>query len=86
VQAHAFRGRAFSQQGQEDLALVLAGKLTPEQAMDRMKVSGTAKEYTGLWAAVQNARPIAARLTLALRASMGSVDRWCLRMARGSPF
>jgi protein tyrosine phosphatase (PTP) superfamily phosphohydrolase (DUF442 family) len=39
-------------------ALVLTGTLTPEQAMDRMKVSGTAKDYTGLWDAVKNARPI----------------------------
>lgn len=39
-------------------ALVLAGKLTPAQAEERMKVSGTAKEYTGLWKAVAEARPL----------------------------
>ena len=39
-------------------ALVLAGKLTPEQATERMKVSGTAKEYQGLWKAVGNAKPL----------------------------
>lgn len=39
-------------------ALVLAGKLTPEQATERMGVSGTAKEYKGLWKAVAEARPL----------------------------
>ncbi|MBL8747841.1 MAG: cytochrome c [Planctomycetes bacterium] len=39
-------------------ALVLAGKLTPEQATERMGVSGTAKEYKGLWKAVAEAKPI----------------------------
>lgn len=56
-------------------ALVLAGKLTPEQAMDRMKVSGTAKEYTGLWAAVQNARPIDASELKADPKSFPSVSK-----------
>ncbi len=41
-------------------AMVLAGKLTPDQAQERMKVSGTAKEYTGLWQAVRDAKPVAA--------------------------
>lgn len=39
-------------------ALVLAGKLTPEQATERMGVSGTAKEYKGLWKAVADAAPV----------------------------
>lgn len=38
-------------------ALVLAGKSTPEAAMARMKVSGTAADYKGLWAAVRSAKP-----------------------------
>src|SRR5262245_61905634 len=37
-------------------ALVVAGKTTPEQAQERMAVSGTAKDYTGLWAAVRGAK------------------------------
>lgn len=41
-------------------AMVLAGKLTPEQAEERMAVSGTAKEYTGLWQAVRDAKPLPA--------------------------
>ncbi len=41
-------------------ALVLAGKLTPEQAVERMKVSGTSKDYPGLWKAVQEAQPLPA--------------------------
>jgi protein tyrosine phosphatase (PTP) superfamily phosphohydrolase (DUF442 family) len=40
--------------------LVCAGKLTAEQAQSRMKVSGTAKEYTGLWAAVAGSTPMTA--------------------------
>jgi len=39
-------------------AVVLAGKLTPAQAKERMKVSGTAKDYEGLWKAVQEAKPL----------------------------
>ncbi len=39
-------------------AVVLAGRLTPERALERMAVSGTAKEYTGLWKAVREARPL----------------------------
>jgi protein tyrosine phosphatase (PTP) superfamily phosphohydrolase (DUF442 family) len=39
-------------------AVVLAGKLTPEQACERMHVSGTAPEYEGLWKAVRQARPL----------------------------
>lgn len=41
-------------------AMVLAGKLTPEQAQERMGVSGTAKDYTGLWQAVKDAKPLPA--------------------------
>ena len=41
-------------------ALVLAGKLTPAQAEARMKVSGTADNYQGLWKAVRDAKPLAA--------------------------
>ncbi|MBL8755404.1 MAG: cytochrome c [Planctomycetes bacterium] len=41
-------------------AMVMAGKLTPEVAQQRMKVSGTAKEYTGLWQAVAEAKPLPA--------------------------
>lgn len=41
-------------------AVVLAGKLTPEQAQERMAVSGTAKEYTGLWQVVHSAKPMPA--------------------------
>jgi hypothetical protein len=33
-------------------------KLTPQQASERMKVSGTAKEYQGLWKAVNDAKPL----------------------------
>ncbi|MCB9885657.1 MAG: cytochrome c [Planctomycetes bacterium] len=40
-------------------AMVLAGKLTPEQAQERMKVSGTSPDYPGLWQAVRQARPLA---------------------------
>lgn len=41
-------------------ALVLCGTLTPEVAQQRMKVSGTAKEYTGLWKVVAEGKPMAA--------------------------
>ena len=38
-------------------AAVVAGKTQPEAAVLRMKVSGTAPAYEGLWSAVRNARP-----------------------------
>jgi len=41
-------------------ALVLAGKLTPAQAESRMKVSGLAADYKGLWKAVGEAQPMPA--------------------------
>ena len=41
-------------------AVVLAGVLTPEQVVDRMKVSGTAENYRGLWQAVRAAKPLPA--------------------------
>jgi protein tyrosine phosphatase (PTP) superfamily phosphohydrolase (DUF442 family) len=41
-------------------AVVLAGVLTADQAAARMAVSGTAKDYTGLWQAVAEAAPLPA--------------------------
>jgi protein tyrosine phosphatase (PTP) superfamily phosphohydrolase (DUF442 family) len=38
-------------------ALVLCGTLTPDQAKERMAVSGLAKDYSGLWQAVAEAKP-----------------------------
>lgn len=39
-------------------ALVLCGTLTPDVAQQRMQVSGTAKEYTGLWKVVADGKPL----------------------------
>ena len=39
-------------------ALVLCGTLTPEAAQQRMRVSGTAKDYVGLWQVVAAAKPV----------------------------
>ena len=50
-------------------ALVGTGALTPDAAKARMQVSGTAKEYTGLWQAVEQAKPLDAA---ALRADASS--------------
>jgi protein tyrosine phosphatase (PTP) superfamily phosphohydrolase (DUF442 family) len=41
-------------------ALVACGMLTPEAAHERMQVSGTAKDYKGLWKAVAEAKAIPA--------------------------
>jgi protein tyrosine phosphatase (PTP) superfamily phosphohydrolase (DUF442 family)/cytochrome c556 len=41
-------------------ALVLTGELNPQQAQERMAVSGTAKDYLGLWQAVRSAKPLPA--------------------------
>jgi protein tyrosine phosphatase (PTP) superfamily phosphohydrolase (DUF442 family) len=56
-------------------ALVLCGKLTPEQARARMKVSGTAKEYTGLWQVVAAAEPLPVAALRADPASFPSVAK-----------
>ncbi|MBL8730611.1 MAG: cytochrome c [Planctomycetes bacterium] len=56
-------------------AVVLAGKLTPEQALERMTVSGTAKEYGGLWQAVREAKPLGARELRADPASFPSISK-----------
>ena len=39
-------------------ALVTLGYITPEEAVSRMKVSGTSPHYPGLYAVVQNALPV----------------------------
>lgn len=38
-------------------AAVIAGRLAPEQAQARMKVSGTSTDYKGLWQSVAGAKP-----------------------------
>ncbi|MCB9877233.1 MAG: cytochrome c [Planctomycetes bacterium] len=39
-------------------ALVLAGKMTPEQAVAKMEISGTSPAYKGLWKAVREAEAL----------------------------
>ncbi|HEX5054266.1 MAG TPA: sulfur transferase domain-containing protein [Planctomycetota bacterium] len=56
-------------------ALVLAGKLTPAQAEVRMHVSGTAKDYTGLWQAVETAKPLPAAELVVDAARFPSVSK-----------
>jgi protein tyrosine phosphatase (PTP) superfamily phosphohydrolase (DUF442 family) len=56
-------------------AVVLAGKLTPDQAQARMQVSGTAKDYRGLWQAVRDAKPIPASALQADPASFPSLSQ-----------
>ncbi|MEO6593649.1 MAG: cytochrome c [Planctomycetota bacterium] len=56
-------------------AVVLAGKLTPEHAMARMQVSGTAPEYTGLWQAVREAKPLSPSELAADPSSFPSITR-----------
>lgn len=54
-------------------ALVRAGKLTPDEVAERMGVSGTAKSYTGLWAAVREAKALGAEELKADPASFPSI-------------
>ncbi|MBM3962601.1 MAG: hypothetical protein FJ306_11970, partial [Planctomycetes bacterium] len=56
-------------------ALVRTGALTPDAAKARMQVSGTAKEYTGLWQAVEQAKPLEAAALRADAKSFPSVMR-----------
>ncbi|MDO8349023.1 MAG: hypothetical protein Q7T30_02215 [Planctomycetota bacterium] len=59
VYMHCHHGKHRSA-GALGSAAVLAGKMTPEQAESRMKVSGTAAEYKGLWKAVRESKPMTA--------------------------
>lgn len=54
-------------------AAVLAGRMTNEQVLERMGVSGTSKSYEGLWQAVRTARAIPAAELRADPASFPSV-------------
>lgn len=57
VHCHHGKHRSAAAAG---VAAVELGILTPEEAVARMKVSGTAPTYTGLYACVENAAPQAA--------------------------
>ena len=54
-------------------ALVGCGRLSPDDAAARMKVSGLAKDYTGLWQAVAEAKPLDASRLKADPASFPSI-------------
>lgn len=56
-------------------ASILAGKLTTEQAEAKMHISGTAKEYTGLWQAVREAKLLPAAELKVDPASFPSVTK-----------
>ncbi|MBL8725240.1 MAG: cytochrome c [Planctomycetes bacterium] len=69
VHCHHGKHRSASALGS---ALVLCGALTPEAAVQRMKVSGTGENYQGLWRAVQQAAPLPAS---ALRADVAKFPK-----------
>ena len=59
-------------------AAVVAAQLgwaTPEQGVERMKISGTAANYTGLYACAQQARPLDAATIDAVPADFPSVSK-----------
>ena len=56
-------------------AAILAGKLTNVQAEAKMKISGTAPEYAGLWQAVHDAKPLPAGELKADPASFPSLTK-----------
>lgn len=60
IYIHCHHGKHRSA-GAAGAAAVTLGLTTPEQAVARMKVSGTAPAYTGLYACVQDARPADAK-------------------------
>lgn len=74
VYMHCHHGKHRSA-GALGSAVVLAGKLTPEQALERMAVSGTAKEYAGLWRAVSEAKALDADALRADPAAFPSVSK-----------
>lgn len=67
VYVHCHHGKHRSA-GAAAAAAVTLGKLTNEQALQRMKVSGTAPNYTGLYKCAADARPASASTLAALPA------------------
>ncbi len=57
---HCHHGKHRSA-GAAGAAVVTLGRLTPDQVKARMKVSGTAEDYTGLFACVAMATPVDAK-------------------------
>jgi protein tyrosine phosphatase (PTP) superfamily phosphohydrolase (DUF442 family) len=74
IYMHCHHGKHRSA-GALSTGLVCAGKLTPEQAQSRMRVSGTAKEYTGLWAAVAESQVMAASQLQVDPATLPSISK-----------
>ncbi|HEX6810269.1 MAG TPA: hypothetical protein VF384_01485 [Planctomycetota bacterium] len=72
VHCHHGKHRSGSALG---CAAVLGGDMTPEEAMSRMAVSGTAKEYGGLWQAVREGKALDDALLRADPASFPSVSK-----------
>jgi protein tyrosine phosphatase (PTP) superfamily phosphohydrolase (DUF442 family) len=57
------------------MAVVLLGWASPEEGVARMKVSGTAPEYAGLFRCVESARAVDARVLDSVPADFPSVSR-----------
>ncbi len=74
VYIHCHHGKHRSA-GAAAMVAANLGWATPEQGVSRMKVSGTAANYTGLYACAQNAKPLPASVIDAVPADFPSVSK-----------
>jgi protein tyrosine phosphatase (PTP) superfamily phosphohydrolase (DUF442 family) len=74
VYIHCHHGKHRSA-GAAGAAAVCLGRLSAEDAVKRMKVSGTAPDYKGLYAAAQNAQPLSPEALAAIPTDFPSVAR-----------
>jgi protein tyrosine phosphatase (PTP) superfamily phosphohydrolase (DUF442 family) len=74
VYMHCHHGKHRSA-GALGSALVSLGRLTPEEAADRLKASSCAPGYKGLWAAARDAKPLSTQEVEALKVDLPAVSR-----------
>jgi protein tyrosine phosphatase (PTP) superfamily phosphohydrolase (DUF442 family) len=74
VYIHCHHGKHRSA-GAAAMVATNLGWATPEQGVARMKVSGTAANYTGLYACAQNAKPLDASVIDAVPADFPSISK-----------
>lgn len=74
VYLHCHHGKHRSA-GALGAGLVSLGRITPVQAFEHMKASSCSPSYKGLWAVVQNAKPVSSDELKALKSDLPAVSR-----------
>ncbi|MGK0156202.1 MAG: protein tyrosine phosphatase (PTP) superfamily phosphohydrolase (DUF442 family) [Neolewinella sp.] len=74
IYVHCHHGKHRSGAGL-GTAMIRAGLMTVDEVSNRMRVSGTSKNYAGLWQSVREARPMAPELLIADPDSFPSITQ-----------